>query len=236
MGIKGLLKALNPLLVPAEGSGGVITAGGASSNGHGHHTNHGHGQPQPKGQGTNGKYHITAFESTTVAIDASSWLYRAGYACADLLVESIETGQRSPQAEAVVNRYVTSRIDNLLAGAKVKGVILVFDGRRCPLKAGTNREREARRRANLAEARRLRAAGRHAEARERYKNCLKATDEMARAVAAKVQETYGRKGGHPNHFGVVPRVRCVFAPYEADAQLAKLCVDGVADGKFWIEY
>ena len=232
MGIKGLLKALNPLLVPAAGSGGVITAGGASSNGHGHHTNHGHGQPQPKGQGTNGKYHITAFESTTVAIDASSWLYRAGYACADLLVESIETGQRSPQAEAVVNRYVTSRIDGLLAGAQVRGVILVFDGRRCPLKAGTNREREARRRANLAEARRLRAAGRHAEARERYKNCLKATDEMARAVAAKVQETYGRKGGHPNHFGVLPRVRCVFAPYEADAQLAKLCVDGVADGKF----
>ena len=205
MGIKGLLKALNPLLVPAEGS---------------------------QGQGTNGKYHITAFESTTVAIDASSWLYKAGYACADLLVESIETGQRSPQAEAVVNRYVTNRIDGLLAGAKVRGVILVFDGKRCPLKAGTNREREAKRRTNVAEARRLRAAGRHAEARERYKNCLKATDEMARAVAAKVQETYGRRPGHPNHFGVVPRVRCVFAPYEADAQLAKLCVDGVADGTF----
>ena len=215
MGIKGLLKALNPLLVPAEGS---ASASASAS-------------PHQGGQGTNGKYHIAAFESTTVAVDASSWLYRAGYACADLLVESIETGQRSPQAEAVVNRYVAGRIDGLLAGARVRGIVLVFDGRRCPLKAGTNREREARRRTHLAEARRLRAAGRHAEARERYKNCLKATDEMARAVAAMVQETYGRKNGH-QHFGVLPRVRCVFAPYEADAQLAKLCVDGVADGKF----
>jgi len=219
MGIKGLLKALNPLLVPAEGAG---ISSFAHSNGH-------HQQGT-----TNGKYHITSFASTTVAVDASSWLYRAGYACADLLVESIETGHRSPQAEAVVNRYVQNRIDSLLAGAQVRAVILVFDGRRCPLKAGTNRERESKRRTHLAEARRLRAAGRHAEARERYKLCVKATDEMARSVAAKVEETYGRaaKGSMNQHFGAAPKVRCVFAPYEADAQLAKLCVDGVADGTF----
>ena len=228
MGIKGLLKALNPLLVPAEGS--TNSGGGGSTNLNAHPNG---------GQIPNGKYHIGAFARTTLAVDASSWLYKAGYACADQLVESIETpptpngaSRLPPQVEAVLSSYFQKRIDHLLAsqsigGGSVAGVILVFDGRRCPLKAGTNAEREARRRSNLAEARRLRALGRMQEARDKYKQCIKATDSMARSVAAGVEKKYKVTG--PNHFGALPKVRCVFAPYEADAQLAKLCADGVAD-------
>lgn len=221
MGIKGLLKALNPLLVPTEGStnSGAATINNAHPNG---------------GQIPTGKYHIGAFARTTLAVDASSWLYKAGYACADQLVESIETpnSRLPPQVEAVLSNYFQKRIDHLLApqsigGGSVSGVILVFDGRRCPLKAGTNAEREARRRSNLTEARRLRALGRMQEARDKYKQCIKATDPMARSVAAGVEKKYKVTG--PNHFGALPKVRCVFAPYEADAQLAKLCADGVAD-------
>ena len=124
--------------------------------------------------------------------------------------------------------------DIALGGGSVAGVILVFDGRRCPLKAGTNAEREARRRSNLAEARRLRALGRMQEARDKYKQCIKATDSMARSVAAGVEKRYKVTG--PNHFGALPKVRCVFAPYEADAQLAALarCRRGVARRHLWL--
>lgn len=95
----------------------------------------------------------------------------------------------------------------------------MFDGIRVPLKADTNAEREHKRHVNLAEARRLSAMGRREEAKERYNKCVKGTEEMARVVCAEVERVFGRGEG--------ARVQCVFSPYEADAQLAKLCVDGV---------
>lgn len=86
-----------------------------------------------------------------------------------------------------------------------------------PLKQGTNADREARRQANLQEARRLLSLGRRREAEEKYKLCVKGTPMMARVVCAAVQRKWGKHGP----------VKCIFAPYEADSQLAKLCVDGV---------
>lgn len=72
---------------------------------------------------------------------------------------------------------------------------------------------------NLAEARRLVSSGRREEARDRYNKCVKGTDEMARVVCAEVEKVFGK--------GEEAKVKCVFSPYEADAQLARLCVDGV---------
>jgi len=112
-----------------------------------------------------------------------------------------------------------SRCRELIQRARVQTVYLVFDGVRVPLKADTNAERERRRRVNLAEARRLASMGRREEARERYNRCVKGTEEMARVVCAEVEKVFGR--------GEEAKVKCVFSPYEADAQLAKLCVDGV---------
>ena len=225
MGINGLLKGLNPILVPAPGS----NTGGGGGGGIGRESN---------------QFHIRQFEGTTLAIDASSWLHKAGYGCAMELVESIESGSGSssglsgtggggipsPKAQHACTRYVLSRCSALLDHAKVTRLLLVFDGKRCPLKAGTNREREAKRRANLTEARRLRSEGRTSEAAEKYKLCVRVTDEMARIVARAVDAEYkSTTCSTATAAAGKPRVSCIFAPYEADAQLAKVCIDGVAD-------
>eukprot|EP00957_Ditylum_brightwellii_P034049 2579199-Ditylum_brightwellii.AAC.1 len=89
------------------------------------------------------------------------------------------------------------------------------------MKRGTNVEREEKRQKNLREARRFKSEGRMTEAYDRYRCCIKVTEEMGRVVAREVRKKWGRAGG-----GVV---ECVFSPYEADAQLAKLCLDGYAD-------
>jgi len=110
------------------------------------------------------------------------------------------------------------RCEGLLRDAKISTIYLVFDGVRVPLKRGTNADREAKRQANLTEARRLLSLGRRKEAEDKYKLCVKGTEMMARVVCGAVQRKWGKHGP----------VKCVFAPYEADSQLAKLCVDGLA--------
>jgi len=50
---------------------------------------------------------------------------------------------------------MVNRCEELLLGASIKKIYLVFDGKRSPLKAGTNKERELKRETNLREARRL---------------------------------------------------------------------------------
>jgi len=117
------------------------------------------------------------------------------------------------------------RCDELLSRAGVDKIYLVFDGVRVPLKSGTNTEREAKRQENLREARRLMRLGRSKEAGERYKACVKGNDTMARVVAAEVEKRWGED---PAGTDASVRVKCVWSPYEADSQLAKLCIDGWA--------
>eukprot|EP00804_Cyclotella_cryptica_P024107 CCRYP_007327-RA/>CCRYP_007327-RA protein AED:0.03 eAED:0.03 QI:217/1/1/1/1/1/3/46/952 len=199
MGINGLLRNLHPLLVPPPS----------------HHTHrNGHANSRIKI-----RHNIQQFASKSLAVDASSWLFKSAYTCADRLVEASERGVRDPVAEEKYTAYILGRCRELLHSAKIATIYLVFDGIRVPLKAGTNAEREARRMVHLAEARRLASLGRREEARERYNKCVKGTDEMARVVCAEVEKVWGRGEG--------ARVKCVFSPYEADAQLAKLCVDEI---------
>jgi len=94
-----------------------------------------------------------------------------------------------------------------------------MDGKRCPLKADTNEERERNRQANLSEARAYQKQGRRDKAEEKYKMCIKIKDELTFAVMKEVKQAF-----HNN-----PRLHLVWSPYEADAQLAKLCIDGIAD-------
>jgi len=117
---------------------------------------------------------------------------------------------------------MVKRCEELLTHAGVKRVYLVFDGERCPLKAVTNQEREEKRRKNLAEARRLTKLGKRDEALDKYKACIKVVPWMAESVAKAVAQKWKRGFAEA-------QVVCVFSPYEADAQLAKLCVDGLAD-------
>ena len=130
-------------------------------------------------------------------------------ACGPELVENVEGGRSdgvsvdndengAEGTEGCVRRYtsyVLGRCSDLLDRAGADRVILVFDGRRCPLKAGgAGCERERRRGSNLEEARRLRRLGRASEAGDRYRACVRVTGGMARRTAGAVRKRYGVGG------------------------------------------
>lgn len=205
MGINGLLKALSPLLIPENE---INSNGGNRSR-----------------SNSSPKHNIRQFASKSLAVDASSWLYKASYSCAERLVESIEHNRIDPMCEHRLCTYMTSRCEELLNNASIKHIILVFDGKRCPLKEATNKEREMKRQENLKEARRLKKMGNVELAGDKYRACVKVTPWMAECVEKAIK----KKWGNGNNFYAVPKVSCVFSPYEADAQLIKLCMDGFAD-------
>ncbi len=220
MGINGLLKVLSPLLIPEN----EIKINGGKNN-----------KSMIKSK-SSPKYNIRQFANKSLAIDASSWLYKASYSCAERLVESIEENRIDPICEHRLCTYMTSRCDELLNNAYIQHIILVFDGKRCPLKEATNKEREMKRQENLKEARRLKKMGNVELAGDKYRACVKVTPWMAECVEKAIKKKWRNYNG--NNFyaaaaaaaaATVPKVSCVFSPYEADAQLIKLCMDGFAD-------
>ena len=230
MGINGLLKALSPLLIPEN------ELNQSQSN-----NNHNKSSSKPSSSSSRPKHNIRQFANKSIAIDASSWLYKASYSCAEILVESIESNPTIPNqiAEKRLCSYMIQRCEELLTHASIQSIYLVFDGKRCPLKEVTNIEREKRRRDNLREARRLKRMGRDDLAGDKYRACVKVTDWMAESVAKAIKRKWGDGRGDggaryrnyfqnkssssiSNHNGNTTRVSCVFSPYEADSQLVKV--------------
>ena len=158
------------------------------------------------------------FRGQSLAVDSSSWLHRSVYSISQRYVEGIERNYIDPHCVSVSANYIRSRVQELLQHFEILQVYLVMDGKRCPLKADTNGERERQRQAHLMEARAFQKDGRQDKAEEKYKMCIKIKDELTMAVMKEVQKFFVKN----------TRVHLVWSPYEADAQLAKLCVDGVA--------
>jgi 5'-3' exonuclease len=229
MGIQGLLRNLHPLLVPPPSHPSYHHQ---AANDNDHHPNA--SMHHRKHSTANIRHNIRQFRNKSLAIDASSWLHKAAYTCAERLVESTESGTRDIIAERSYTKYMISRCDELLSSrVGIQTIYLVFDGKRVPLKSGTNAERERKRRANLEEARQLKAAGKSTEASEKYRSCVKGNDLMARVVADEVEKKWGRVSYTTGDDVMCnrnddARVQCIWSPYEADAQLAKLCIDGYA--------
>lgn len=196
MGINGLLRTLSPLLIPED----QVATGGS--------------KPFPV-------YNIRQFRGKVLAVDASCWLHRACYKCVERLVKASEDGRIDKYCETTIANYMVSRCEELLKHGGIKKIYLVFDGKRCPLKAVTNKDREQKRQKNLKEAKYFEKIGRKDLALEKYRSCVKIENWMAFGVAKKVKEVWNGQNGSA--------VECVFSPYEADAQLAKLCIDGLAD-------
>ncbi len=228
MGINGLLKALSPLLVPENQNLSNVNA-----------------DTNVNSSGATPNYNIQQFANKSLAIDASSWLFKASYSCAEKLVEGIESNPHyiDPHTERSLSSYIIRRCEELIRHASIRRIYLVFDGKRCPLKEVTNKQREERRRECLKEARRLKRIGRNDMAGDKYRACVKVTDRMAECVARAVRQKWGVSPSNANYCNhgsstsgtrrqstfLPPRVNCVFSPYEADAQLVKLCIDGVTD-------
>ena len=164
------------------------------------------------------KRHIRDFSNQSLAVDASSWLHKSVYSVSERYVESFDSSRLDPVCVQAATKYIVGRCQELLLHAQIAHIYLVLDGKRCPLKAQTNDDREERRQKNLADARRYKRQGRPDKAQEKYKACIKISSAMANAVAEAVTRRFAKDG----------RVHCVQSPYEADAQLVKLCMERVA--------
>jgi len=210
MGIEGLLRNLQPILLESDSidprKRNVSLASSQNSSG-------------KKKVKTQSVHNIREFVNCSVAIDASSWLHKAGYSISEALVEAAEKEpsgdwQRNyPHIVSTLTNYIVKRCDELLKYAGIAHITLVYDGeRRCPLKMETNDCRNSKRQANLAKARLLKSQGRQKEASELYRACVKVPFSLSMTVMHRVT-TKNRK------------LASVVAPFEADAQLAKLCLD-----------
>lgn len=151
-----------------------------------------------------------------IAVDTSSWLHKSVYSIADHFVETTERGKPDNRCISVSVSYIRKRCEELLRHAKVQKIFLVMDGERCPLKAVTNQDREAKRQENLQQARSYRKCGDKTKMFDKYKACIKIRNDLAFIVAQKTRQ----------HFSSSKEVAIVWSPYEADAQLVKLAVDG----------
>ncbi|CAB9499860.1 Exonuclease 1 [Seminavis robusta] len=163
---------------------------------------------------------VREFSGKCIVVDASSWLHKSVYSIAEHYVEAYERGNIDPRCVNTSAKYIFTRCEELLNYAGISNIFLVMDGKRCPLKAVTNQDRESRRRANLMEARAFKKQHKRSLAEEKYKACIKIVDSLTKAVMANV-ESKCRKKNMNIHF--------VWAPYEADAQMVRICVDGQAD-------
>ena len=165
---------------------------------------------------------VSDFSRQALAIDTSSWLHRSVYSIADLYVEAMEEKGRhchDPTCIETSATYIVNRCRELFMYAHVSKLFLVMDGKRCPLKAPTNQDREQKRQQALAEARASRHAGSNQRKLfEKYKACIKISADFAQVVMERVMKKLRSN----------QNVHMVHSPYEADAQLVELCVNGLA--------
>jgi exonuclease-1 len=163
--------------------------------------------------------HIRDFAGQAVAVDASSWLHKSVYSIADHYVECVENHKTVDRKciEAASN-YIIKRCQELSCAGIVR-VFLVMDGQRCPLKARTNQDREKRRLQNLQQAREYKQLGNYDKMYEKYKTCIKVHPKLGQEVVKEVQQKLKDSR---------IQIQTVWAPYEADAQLIQLCVEGLA--------
>jgi exonuclease-1 len=163
--------------------------------------------------------HIRDFAGQAVAVDASSWLHKSVYSIADYYVECVENHKIVDRRciEAASN-YIIKRCQELSCAGIIR-VFLVMDGQRCPLKAQTNQDREKRRLQNLQQAREFKQLGKYDTMFEKYKACIKVHPMLGQEVVKEVQQKLK---------DARIQIQTVWAPYEADAQLIQLCVEGLA--------
>lgn len=149
--------------------------------------------------------HVSRFRDQYVAVDASCWLHRGAFACAeDLALQRVVSSKR----------YLgfALRMLRLLLQHGVKPLI-VFDGARAPMKTATAVERHQRREAEAQRGRELLEQGSKAEAGTAFGRGVVVTTEMARAFIVELR---------------LKKIPYIVAPYEADAQLAFLVRQGYA--------
>ncbi|KAF1783847.1 Exonuclease 1 [Phytophthora cactorum] len=148
---------------------------------------------------------IEEYKGRTLAIDGYCWLHRAIYSCS----QEICLGQET-------DKYVTYFMDRITALLH-NGVTpyVVFDGGPLPMKKGTEEERRKSRQKNRELGIQHYNNKRFGEARKCFVRAADVSPCMAHRVIQHLK---------------AQNVAYVVAPYEADAQLAYLVKNGLADG------
>lgn len=148
--------------------------------------------------------HISEFKGCTVAIDSYCWLHKGAFGCC----EKLARGENTDAYVMYCLKYI-----RLLQNYRIKP-IMVFDGQHLPAKLQTEKKRRESRNFARKRAAELLRLDKPDEARNYLRQCIDVTHEMALAL---IKEC--RKIG----------VDCIVAPYEADAQLAYLNIQKIAD-------
>eukprot|EP00536_Pseudo-nitzschia_multiseries_P010240 jgi/Psemu1/110816/gw1.306.2.1 len=165
------------------------------------------------------KDNLRNYRNTIVAVDTSSWMHKSVYSISEKFVESTARGSLDQGCVRVSARYIIGRCKELIEAFGIRAVYLVMDGKRIPLKAEESQDRDQKRLQNLEEARRFKRTGQRWKAEDRYKSCIRIKDDFTRAVIREVEQAFCKYG----------RVFFVNSPHEADSQLTRLVLDGVAD-------
>ena len=150
--------------------------------------------------------HIHNYRGQRVAVDGYAWLHKAVFVCATELAK----GQSSPKWIA----FLLTMIDVLLDHGV--SVTMVFDGAELPAKRGTESDRALKRQTAFNKAQAHEKAGKASEAYQYYCQSVDVSPHMA---AEFIQVLRAK----------TPKVDVIVAPYEADAQLAYLCRNGLVD-------
>ena len=148
---------------------------------------------------------LAPFKGKSLAIDLSSWLYKACYSCATDLALGKPT-----------TRYINFVVRRLKL-LKYHGVqpILVADNEATGLKAGTETDRRDKKRSKLDLGLRLWSEGRFQEADQAFQGCISITAPMVAATLDAAKEE---------------GCDVMYAVGEADPQLAQLVCSGKAAG------
>jgi exonuclease 1 len=150
--------------------------------------------------------HIRQFHHRRVAVDTYSWIHKALYGALDELIANPDTTKWI--------HYCLRYLD-LLLSHDIE-VYLVFDGANLPAKAKTEQSRASSRSKNLELGLQHLEKGEAANGRAFLAKSVDVTPRMA-AQLIRVCRTCR------------PMVKCVVAPYEADAQLAFLSRNNIVD-------
>ena len=150
------------------------------------------------------KTHISEFRNKRVGVDVFGWLHKGAFGCAYALCNNKPT--------KVYVRYVIERVQMLLHYQVIP--VVVFDGAGLPMKAKTHDERRKKRAEALEKAKSFEMKKDMKAALEWYQRAVPVTNEMVQTVIRELREM---------------NVEYLVAPYEADAQLAWMAINGHID-------
>lgn len=152
--------------------------------------------------------HLEQFRGQHVAVDTYAWLHKAIASCP----EDLAKGRRTDKWIT----YMLRQIDILFAFDLA--VTLVFDGDDLMAKKVTEEERAKKRAAALKQADDFKAKGKNQDAWSKYIQSVDVSPTMAYELIDYLRKTKDYQ-----------KVNILVAPYEADAQLAYLGINGEVD-------